>query len=400
MDFVTGLPISTDWKGDSYDSILVIVNRLTKIVHYKLVKVTINAPGLAEVIINVVVRHYGLSDSIVTDWGSLFTSKFWLLLCYFLGIKRRLSTAFHPQTDSQTERQNNTMEAYLRAFVNFEQNDWAQLLPMAEFAYNNAKNASTGHTSFELNCGYYPCVSYEEDLDPRSKSKTAEELSSELRNLMAVCQQNLYHAQELQKWAHDKGVKPWSYALGDKIWLSSKHFRTKRNCKLKAKFLGFFRVLHLVDKQAYKLELPKKWRIHNVFHISLLEQNTTKKGQVKDTQLDFEFEAGNNKEYKVDGIWDSAVYAKKSTTSQLLGLYYLVLWKGYPKGKNTWKPVSTIQHLSRLTNAYHKNNPERPTATSSPVNTAPPMARPMAAPTKKSGRSAKFTTTTKRAKKS
>ena len=187
MDFVTGLPILTDWKGDSYDSILVIVDRLTKMVHYKLVKVTINAPGLAKVIINVVVRHHGLPDSIVTDRGSLFTSKFWSSLCYFLGIKRRLSTAFHPQTDGQTERQNSTMEAYLRAFVNFEQNDWVRLLPMAEFAYNNAKNASTGHTSFKLNCGYHPCVSYEEDLDPRSKSKTVKKLSSKLRNLMVVC---------------------------------------------------------------------------------------------------------------------------------------------------------------------------------------------------------------------
>ena len=78
---------------------------------------------------------------------------------------------------------------------------------MAEFAYNNAKNASTSHTPFELNCGYHPRVSYEEDLDPRSKSKTAEKLSSELRNLMAVCQQNFHHAQELQKQAHNKGVK-------------------------------------------------------------------------------------------------------------------------------------------------------------------------------------------------
>ena len=188
IDFVTGLPVLTDWKGDSYDLILVIVDRLTKMVYYEPVKVTIDAPGLAEVIIDVVVRHHGLPDSIVTDRGSLFTSKFWSSLCYFLGIKRRPSTAFHPQTDGQTERQNSTMEAYLRAFVNFEQNDWPRLLPMAEFAYNNAKNASTGFTPFELNCGYHPRVSYEEDLDPRSKSRTAEELSSELRELMTVCQ--------------------------------------------------------------------------------------------------------------------------------------------------------------------------------------------------------------------
>ena len=132
------------------------------------------------------------------------------------------------------------MEAYLRVFVNFKQNDWARLLSMAEFAYNNARNANTGHTPFELNCGYHPHVFYEKNLDSCSKSKTVEELSFELRNLMAVCQQNLHHTQELQKQAHDKEVKPQSYAPDDKVWLSSKYLRTKRNHKLEAKFLGLF----------------------------------------------------------------------------------------------------------------------------------------------------------------
>ena len=271
MDFVTSLPILTDWKGDSYDSILVIINRLTKMVYYKPVKVTINAPGLAEVSIDVVVRHHGLSNSIVTNRGLLFTSKFWSLLCYFLGIKQKLSTAFHPQMDGQTKRQNSTIKAYLQAFVNFEQNNWVKLLPMPEFAYNNAKNASTGYTPFKLNCGYHPWVFYKEDLDPRSKSRTAEELSSELRELMTICQQNLHHAQELQKRGYNKGVKPQRYAPGDKVWLSSQHLKTKRNCKLEAKFLGFFQILHPMGKQAYKLKLPKKWRIYDVFHVLLLE---------------------------------------------------------------------------------------------------------------------------------
>ena len=96
MDFVTGLPLSADWKGDSYDSILVIVDRLTKMVHYEPVKVTINAPELAEVIIDVVVRYNGLSDSIISDQRVIFMSKFWFLLCYFFGIKGRLSITFNP----------------------------------------------------------------------------------------------------------------------------------------------------------------------------------------------------------------------------------------------------------------------------------------------------------------
>ena len=88
---------------------------------------------------------------------------------------------------------------------------------MAEFAYNNAKNASTDFTPLELDYGYHPRISYKEDLDLRSQSKTTEELSSELQNLMAACQQNLHHAQKLQKRAHNKVVKPQSYAPGDKV---------------------------------------------------------------------------------------------------------------------------------------------------------------------------------------
>ena len=197
MDFVTGLPISTNWKRDSYDSIFVIVDWHTKIVYDKSVKVTIDIPSLVEIIINVVVRHHILPDSIITDRELLFTSKFWSLLYYFFGIKRRLSIAFNLQTDGQTKRQNSTMKAYLRAFVNFKQNNWVWLLSIAKFAYKNAKNASSSHIPFKLNCGYHPRVSYKKDLDPHSKLKTVEKLSSELWNLIAVCQQNLYHAQEL-----------------------------------------------------------------------------------------------------------------------------------------------------------------------------------------------------------
>ena len=197
MNFVISLPLSADWKGNTYDSILVIINCLTKIVHYKPVKVTINTLGLAEVIINVVVRHHGLPDSIIRDQGAIFMSKFWSSLCYFLGIKRRFSTAFHPQTDGQTKEQNSTIKAYLCAFVNWEQNDWVWLLPIKKFAYNNSKNASTDYTFFELNCGYHPRVSFKNKCDVRFRSFSAKKLAVELRKLINVCHQNLLHAQEL-----------------------------------------------------------------------------------------------------------------------------------------------------------------------------------------------------------
>ena len=88
---------------------------------------------------------------------------------------------------------------------------------MAKFVYNNAKNASIGHTPFELNCGYHPRMLYEENVDPHSQSKSADELSAELKELMIVCRENLHHAQELQKQGHNKGIKPRSYTLGDKV---------------------------------------------------------------------------------------------------------------------------------------------------------------------------------------
>ena len=215
---------------------------------------------------------------------------------------------------------------------------------MAKFAYNNAKNASISHTPFELNCGYHPWMSYEVEVNSCSKLKSADKLSAELRKLIFVCQENLHHVQELQKQTHDKGVKPTSYTSGDKVWLNSKYIKTKRNWKLEAKFFGPFRVLHPVGKQAYKLELPRKWKIHDVFHVSLLEQDTTRKGRVDEEVRQMEFDAGDDEsgEYEVEAIRDSAVYARESESGHLPGLYYLVSWKGYPEEENTWEPASAV----------------------------------------------------------
>ena len=324
MDFVTGLPVSIDWKGDNYDSILVIVDWLIMMVYYILIKIIFNAPRLAEVIIDMVVRHYRLLDSIITNIGSFFTSKFWLLLCYFLGIKRRLFTTFYPQTNGQTEQKPSTIVAYLQVSVNFEQNDWARLLVMAKFAYNNAKNLSIGHIPFELNCGYHPLVCFKKDIDPHSWSKSIDKLLAELQDLMIVCRENLQHAEKFQKRVYNGGIKPKSYTPSDKVWLNSKYIKTKCNRKLKAKFFGPFRVLHLIRKQAYKLELPKWWKMHDVFHILLLEQDSTRKERVNKQVTESELKARNSEEYKVKAILDTAVYASKLESGQLQSLYYLV----------------------------------------------------------------------------
>ena len=197
---------------------------------------------------------------------------------------------------------------------------------MTEFAYKNIKNASTGHTPFELNHGYYPQMIYKEKVDSCSKSKSVNKLSAKLKELMIIYQNNLHYAQKLQKRAHDKGVKPRSYTSGKKTLLNSNYIKTKQNHKLEAKFFEPFWVLHPVRKQVYKLELLWSWRIHDVFYVSPLEQNTTRKRQVEKVvrQMEFDVKNNNDGEYKVEAIRDNAVYTKEADI-HLPKLYHLVV---------------------------------------------------------------------------
>ena len=136
---------------------------------------------------------------------------------------------------------------------------------------------------------------------------------------MTVCRKNLYHTQELQKQTHNKGVMPSSYVFGDKVWLNSKYLKTIQRRKLVAKFFGPFRVLYLLGKQAYKLKLSKKWKINNIFQMSLLEQdNIIKEGVEKVPELDRGDE--NSKKYEVEAIQDKAVYGRESE-GHVSGLY-------------------------------------------------------------------------------
>lgn len=129
---------------------------------------------------------------------------------------------------------------------------------MPKFACNNAKNISTSHTDFKLNCGYYLRIFFEKDIDYCLKTHSAKKLDKKLKDLMSIYQQNLLYAQKLEKQAHYKNVKPRSYVSGKKIWLECKCIKTKWHCIFKNIFFDPFQVLHSVGKQAYKLELLAK----------------------------------------------------------------------------------------------------------------------------------------------
>lgn len=140
---------------------------------------------------------------------------------------------------------------------------------------------------------------------------------AKLRQLMIIYQENLYHTQKLQKRAYNKYVKPRSYVASNKICLNTKYIKTKHNQRLKAKFFGPFQVLHSVWKQAYKLNLSKKWKIYNVFLLLLLQQDTIKKVQVDKNAIKLDVD-NDNKKYKVKAIWDSAVHVRESESGYLL----------------------------------------------------------------------------------
>ena len=157
MNFITDLPLSK-LKGVVYDAILVVVDWYTKGVWYIPTTKKITALQLEEVLMEEVFLRFGAPDGIVTDWSSVFTSDYWLQVCYSMKVKCWLSTAFHPQTNGQTEWQNQTLEHYLCVYCCKQQDNWANLLPVAEFAYLQSKHKTLGCSPFYAMYGYHPTL--------------------------------------------------------------------------------------------------------------------------------------------------------------------------------------------------------------------------------------------------
>ncbi|TPX47565.1 hypothetical protein SeLEV6574_g02595, partial [Synchytrium endobioticum] len=153
MDFIVGMPIASQNK---YDSILVVVDRLTKMSHFMPCHSTTSAQQLAQLFLDNIFKYHGLPANIVSDRGGQFISSFWRHLCQLLDIKTNFSTARHPQSDGQTERVNAIVEQYLRCYANTQQKDWIKYLSLAEFAYNSAEHSSTKTSPFYANYGFNP----------------------------------------------------------------------------------------------------------------------------------------------------------------------------------------------------------------------------------------------------
>jgi len=311
MDFIVELP-----ESGGYNAILVCVDRLTKMAHFCPTTTRVDAKETARLYLKHVFKHHGLPDNIVTDRGTQFTSRFTTRLLELCDIHSNKSTAFHPQSDGQTERVNQVLEQYLRIFCDHQQGNWLDILPLAEFAYNNAKHTSIRMSPFFANYGLHPRGILRVTLaGPGASNPSAEEIRQKYRAIHDRVKEDLKHAQAKYKEFYDAHHKEAPiFEPGDLVWLSRRNITTTRpSSKLDVKRLSPFKVLKAVgdSKLAFRLELPAQMRIHPVFHVSLLEPHHENPfpGRTQPPPPPIEIE--DDVEWEVEEILDSRIQRGK-----------------------------------------------------------------------------------------
>jgi len=269
-DFITKLPLA-----QGYDAILVVVDRLTKMVHFIPTTEKTTAEGLARLFRDNVWKLHGLPESIISDRGPQFTAGLMQELNEMLGIKSKLSTVFHPQTDGQTERVNQELEQYLRMFINHRQEQWPEWLGTAKFAYNNKVHSSTRMSPFKANYRQDPRMGFK----GRKKGKYAgaKKFIEKMKEIQEEAKVALGKAQaDMKKYADKKRSDVEKYKVGDLIMLSTKDLKYqmvgRRTKKLTERFVGPYKVKEIVLSNTVKLELPSIVRIHPVVNISRIRR--------------------------------------------------------------------------------------------------------------------------------
>ena len=351
FDFIVKLPRSREpMTGVLFDSIWVVVDRLTKYGYFVPYKESSNATELAYAFMKIVVSQHGLPEEIISDRDRKFISKFWTSLMSQMGVDHKMSTSFHPQTDGQTERLNQTLEQYLRSYVNEQQNNWVELLPLAQFALNSAKSQATGTSPFFANYGYEP-EPYRQPRKDEIRAQQALILVDKLKQLHRHLATNIeFGNQKTAEYANKKRSMEPSLKKGDKVYLLRKNIKTKRpSTKLDFKKLGPFQVLEKTGPVNYRLQLPKNSRLHPVFHVSLLEPAKGTTPVAMQTELQ---PLEDTEEYEVERILDM----RNTTSGQQ---EYLIKWKNYDESENSWEPTKNL-NCDYLVKQFHQHRPGMP----------------------------------------
>ncbi|KAL0553796.1 hypothetical protein IC582_007700 [Cucumis melo] len=332
MDFITGLPRTL--RG--FTVIWVVVDRLTKSAHFVPGKSTYTASKWAQLYMSEIVRLHGVPVSIVSDRDARFTSKFWKGLQTAMGTRLDFSTAFHPQTDGQTERLNQVLEDMLRACALEFPGSWDSHLHLMEFAYNNSYQATIGMAPFEAlygKCCRSP-VCWGEVGEQRLMGP---ELVQSTNEAIQKIRSRMHTAQSRQKSYADVRQKDLEFEVGDKVFLKVAPMRGvlrfERRGKLSPRFVGPFEILERIGPVAYRLALPPSLStVHDVFHVSMLRKYVSDPSHVVDYEP---LEIDENLSYTEQPV---EVLAREVKTLRNKEIPLVkVLWQNHRVEEATWE---------------------------------------------------------------
>jgi hypothetical protein len=355
MDLITKLPVTA--AGNT--AITVYVDKLSKMVHIAACKTEINAIDSAKLFMHEVHRLHGMPRKIVSDRDGRFTGNFFKEVTRLMGTRQAFSTAFHPQTDGQTERMNRVLEDMLRHYVGPYHNDWDDYLGLAEFAINNAFQASIQNTPFMMVYGQHPNTPASLKISARvpSVAKWAATYNERLEAAKVA----LKAAQSRQKAYADRSRRDLKYILGQQVLLSTKNIKFKGVGvpKLMPKWIGPFDISELigpVDSQtktvlgenvrAVRLDLPPLMQVHPVFHVSLIK-GYADNGERRPA-MPLEFDSDGSPQWVVQTL-----LKKRQSGRGRRVVEFLVRWKGFGPEHDSWEPESNIA-CKTLVEDFHR----------------------------------------------
>jgi len=282
-DFISDLP-----ESSGYTMILVVVNRFTKMAHFIPVSKK-DSPLVAKAYLENRWKYHRFPEDVVSNQDETFTGQYFPHRYNYLGMKRSMSTAFHPQTEGQTERLNQVIEVYLRSHCNYAQIDWAEMLAMVEFAYNNSKHSTTKITPFYANYGYEPRTYWPTDIQFRNPvSQMYGHYMTAVHKRLSDQLETVYDS--LAKYYNKKRQSIERFEKGELVMLNGQNIRSKGRCrKLDDKMYGPFKILSTGHNDCYcKLELPSWWKINPTFNIAVLERYRGKnpEGEIIEIEAD------------------------------------------------------------------------------------------------------------------
>ncbi|KAK1693348.1 hypothetical protein QYE76_010045 [Lolium multiflorum] len=334
MDFITGLP-----NSEGFDVILVVVDRFTKYSHFVPLRHPFTAPKVARVFVDKVVKLHGMPHSITSDRDCIFTSHFWKQLFAAVGTKLQYTTAYHPQTDGQSERVNQCLEMFLRCMVQENPKEWKRWLPLAEFWYNSTFHTSLGCSPFKALYGHDPNLGALPAVDEASPiAGVLIDRAAQVETL----KQHLTAAQNRMKIYADTKRSERVFEVGDNVLLKLQPYAqatvvNRKYPKLSYKYFGPYKVLERIGQVAYRLELPPSSQVHNVFHVS----------QIKEFRDDYSPVFAHLPKTPVLDVLDTLTekildrrLVKKGNTAIP---QVLVKWTNVPEDSATWENWETLK---------------------------------------------------------